>query len=306
MEVFYVSQTICLYRFFFVLAVVSISAQETPQSQLLTRAFSLSSLSGSYLGVQTVNVTKENYSRFGLSEVRGVAVDKVLKDSPAEKAGLQNGDVIVSFDGESVSSVKKLTRLIGEVAPDHKVNVKVLRNGGERDIEVTVGRRDLNFNTSGGFSGGFPAIGNMPTLPRTMTIPQTPSVPFPLSRENENVFVWSSGANRQIGVTLSSLTKQLADFFDVADGKGLLISEVRADSPAAKAGLKAGDVIVEIEGTKVVQNLDLIKAVNEKKEGPVSITVIRDKSRQTFSVEPEKVTERNFVLPEGFKNNLNK
>ena len=86
--------------------------------------------------------------------------------------------------------------------------------------------------------------------------------------------------------------------FGVADGKGLLVNEVRADSPAAKAGLKAGDVIVEIDGKKIEKNLDLIKAVNEKKEGSVSITVIRDKNRQTFSVEPNKPGEKNLVMPE--------
>ena len=97
-----------------------------------------------------------------------------------------------------------------------------------------------------------------------------------------NVFIRGMGASRQIGVTVTTLSKQLADYFGVADGKGLLVNDVRADSPAAKAGLKAGDVIVEIDGKKIEKNLDLIKAVNEKKEGPVSITVIRDKNRQNF------------------------
>ena len=82
---------------FFVIGTLSISAQITPQPERSYRAMLLPSFSGSYLGVQTVDVTKENYSRFGLSEVRGVAVDKVVKDSPAEKGGLQNGDVIVRF-----------------------------------------------------------------------------------------------------------------------------------------------------------------------------------------------------------------
>ena len=78
---------------------------------------------------------------------------------------------------------------------------------------------------------------------------------------------------------------------------------LRADSPAAKAGLKAGDVIVEIDGKKIENNLDLIKAVNEKKEGSVSITIIRDKNRQTFSVEPTKPVERNLIMPDENKDN---
>lgn len=284
---------------FFVIGTLSISAQITPQPERSYRAMLLPSFSGSYLGVQTVEVTKENYSRFGLAEVRGVAVDKVVKNSPAEKGGLQNGDVIVAFDGESVTSVKKLTRLIGEVAPDHKINITVLRNGSERNLEVTVGKREMNFDAGSFYGGGnLELLENMPTLPRTPRVPQVPSAPFPPMGNNGYAVILGTSASRQIGVTVTTLSKQLADFFGVTDGKGLLVNEVRADSPAAKAGLKAGDVIVEIDGKKIEKNLDLIKAVNEKKEGSVSITVIRDKNRQTFSVEPNKPGEKNLVMPE--------
>ncbi len=292
-----------LYHYFLHLQLSRISAQDTPSPDKIYRALVTPGFGGSYLGVQTVDVTKENFSRFGLSEVRGVAVDKVLKDSPAEKAGLQNNDVIIRFDGESVTSVNKLTRLIREVAPDHKVNLTVLRGGSERNIEVTIGKRDFNFNTGGVIRGELPNFENFPTVPNVMTVPRGQISPMPrIGIGDGNVFVWSTGANRQIGVTLTSLSKQLADYFGVADGKGLLINEVRADSPAAKAGLKAGDVIVEADGKKIENNSDLIKTLNEKKEGSVSITVIRDKNRQTFTVEPEKAKEMNFVLPGNTEN----
>lgn len=286
---------------FVAFSVISISAQETPQPGRIYRTMVLPGSGGSYLGVQTVDVTRENFSRFGLSDVRGVAVDKVLKDSPAEKAGLQNNDVIVRFDGEPVSSVRKLTRLIGEVAPDHKVKVTVLRNGGERDIEVTLGKREMNFEANV-YSGDLPTLEAVPNFPQPMRIPRTPTVPFPPMGNDGNVFIWRTGANRQIGVTLTNLSKQLADYFGVADGKGLLINEVRAGSPAEKAGLKAGDVIVEIEGKKVSQNPDLIEAINDKKEGAISLTVIRDRNRQTFSVVPEKFNEKSFVVPDNEDN----
>jgi serine protease Do len=280
---------------FFIFSVFSVMAQDAPQPERVYRALTLSGSGGSYLGVQTLDVTKENYSRFGLSEVRGVAIDKVLKDSPAEKAGLQANDVIVGFDGESVTSVRKLTRLVSEVAPDHKVTLTVLRGGSERKVEVTLGKRDYNFDVGSVFGGELPKIENFPELenlpnimPRAMTIPRG---------GDGSVFVWSASSNRQIGVTLTGLTNQLAEYFGVPDGKGLLISDVRADSPAAKAGLKAGDVIVEIDGQKVERTTDLIRALNEKKEGSVSITVIRNKNRQTFTVEPQKPVNPNLLLP---------
>ena len=281
---------------FFVFSAISASAQDAPVPSIASRAMIFPGMSGSYLGVQTIDVTKENYSRFGLPEVRGVAVDKVLKDSPAEKAGLQSGDVIVGFDGEAVSSVRKLTRLIGEVAPDHKVTLKVLRKGSERDIDVTVGKREMNFDASVFSGGNFPQMETIPTLPRTMRVPNTPMTPFP-QVDGGGAFVWRGAASRQIGVSISALSKQLADYFGVPDGKGLLVRDVRPDSPAAKAGIKAGDVIVEIDGKKTSDGADLIEAVNEKKEGTISVTIVRDKNRQTFTVEPGKSIEKVLISP---------
>ena len=98
---------------------------------------------GSYLGVETSDVTKENLSKLGLREVRGVAVEKVMDGSPAQTAGLQSGDVILKFNGEDVTSVRKLTRLISEVAPDHQARITVSRGGSERELNVTLGNRPM-------------------------------------------------------------------------------------------------------------------------------------------------------------------
>lgn len=296
LEVFYMYRKLFAMSLLFAFAAVSGLAQET-SSGGISRAMIFPGFGSSYLGVQTVDVTKQNYARFGLSDVRGVAVDSVIKDSPAEKAGIQNGDVIVRFDGETISSVKKLTRLIGEVSPDHKAKITVLRNGNERDVEVTLAKREMNFDASVFGGGNFPQIEIAPTSPRGMRIPNAPIAPFPQVGEN-GTFVWRGAASRQIGVSTSKLSKQLADYFGVSGGNGLLVRDVRADSPAAKAGIKAGDVIVEIDGKQMSEGSDLIEAVNEKKEGTVSVTIIRDKSRQTLTVEPAKSVERYLVSPE--------
>lgn len=282
---------------FFAFTAIMGLAQDTSPGVVVSRGTVFPRLSSSYLGVQTVEVTRQNYSRFGLTEVRGVAVDSVLKDSPAEKAGIQNGDVIVRFDGETVSGVNKLTRLIGETAPDHKVKITVLRNGNERDIEVIMGKREMNFAVGRVFNGELPQIESVPVLPRTFRVPNTPVAPFP-QVDGSGAMIWRGASARQIGVSISSLSPQLAEYFGVADGKGLLVRDVRPDSPAAKAGIKAGDVIVEIDGKKMAEGADLIEAVNEKKEGTVSVTIIRDKNRQTLTVEPAKSVEKYLVTPE--------
>jgi membrane-associated protease RseP (regulator of RpoE activity) len=289
--------------------VVAVSAQRTPESpkapaapRAQTMVFSeFFGAGGSYLGVQTEEVTRENFSKFGLREVRGVAVEKVIENSPAAQAGLQDGDVIVRFNGEEITSARKLTRLISEVAPDHQARVTVLRGGSEREFTVTIGKRpEFKFEPgafekfekitppTGQFRVPTPPMGE---LPRIQALPEgrifTPG-------QEGNVYFF--GNSRQIGASVSTLTKQLGDYFGVEEGKGLLINDVRADSPAAKSGLRAGDVIVEVEGKPVKSMGDLIRGINEKKEGDVTLTIIRDRSRQTVRITPEKGKESGFFF----------
>ena len=249
---------------------------------------------GSYLGVQTVEVNRANYSKFGLRDVRGVAVEKVIEGSPAQAAGLQEGDVILRFNGHEVGSSRMLTRLVNEVAPDHSARVTVIRGGSERELNVTVGKRPTPKFEDGAFNFKFPdnfphvdiphvEIPRIPPMPR---IDVMPHVELPDMPEFDHDFVWSAGPRRQIGVSLIGMTKQLADSFGVAGGA--MISEVRENSPAARAGLKAGDIVVEIDGKAVRGDGDLVRAMSEKKDGDVTLTIVRDRNRQTLKVTPEE------------------
>jgi membrane-associated protease RseP (regulator of RpoE activity) len=266
-----------------------------------TFAWSFDGNSG-YLGVETQEVTKDNFVKFGLNAVRGVAVSKVLEKSPAETAGLRAGDVIVRFNGDEVTSVRKLTRLVGEVDPDHQATITVLRNGREQELNVTVGKRPMPEFNNGNFQFNMPQIDKMnipelKDLPQLKDFPDLKDMPKGEFREfqvpNGKGFVWTSGG-RQIGVGVVPLSKQLADYFRV-DG-GALVDDVRADSPAAKAGLKAGDIIVEANGQPVKNEFDLIRLVNEKKDGDVPLTIVRDGNRQTINVTPEAGKDGNVFF----------
>lgn len=238
---------------------------------------------GSYLGVYAKNVSSENMAQFGLSRVQGVAIEKIVEGSPAEKAGLMNGDVIVSFNGEKITSVRKLTRLVREVAPEHTVRIEVLRNGDQRTFDVTLAKRPMPAFSEGQFT--FEGARPFPQLP---ALPEAPNVAV-VPPESPEVLVWAMGSRRQLGVSVTALTKQLGEYFGVADGEGVLITRVREDSPAAQAGLRAGDVIVEIDGEKIGRSSDLVRRLNKAQEGAVNLTIVRDRNRQTLSVTPEKV-----------------
>ncbi len=261
---------------------VTVFAQQTPASATSPKApepFLWSFDDGSYLGIYPEDITHENMSQFKLNEPRGVAVEKVVENSPAAKAGLQNGDVILRFNGEEVTSVRKLNRLISEVAPDHKVKLTISRGGDEKDVTVTLGKRtELN--------------GKMfePLLRSSQNIKIEGLDKLKgMDKLGNLAQVYSFGSSRRIGVSTMQMNKQLADYFGVADGKGVLITEVRENSPAAKAGLKAGDVIIAVDGENIERTGDLSRAFMKKKEGDVTLTIIRNRSQQQIRVTPEEV-----------------
>jgi membrane-associated protease RseP (regulator of RpoE activity) len=246
---------------------------------------------GSYLGIETADVTRESAGRLGLREARGVAVEKVVDGSPAQTAGLQAGDVILKFNGEDVTSVRKLTRMVGEVAPDHSVRISVLRGGTERDINVTLGKRPSPKFEGGAFAGTFgrlqmPPMAPMPEIGPMIEAPGFPVLP-PMAEGQGDFTFFRGGSSRQIGIGITPLTKQLAEHYGVESGA--IVNNVRENSAAAKAGIKAGDIIVEVDGKQVKGDFDLIRAIAEKRNGSISLTFVRAGGRQTVSVTPEEV-----------------
>ena len=224
----------------------------------------------SFLGIYPEEITRENMERYNLRDARGVGISKVSEDSPAEKAGLKKDDVVLRFNGDEVTSIRKLNRLISEVAPDHTARLTISRNGSEQELSVTIGQRK---DFASAFA--FPRDENSQKLLENLN--RTPGA-----------FALALGSSRRIGVSTNTLTKQLADYFGIAGGKGVLISNVTEDSPAAKAGLRAGDVITEVDGEKIDEVGNLSRAINRKSEGDVTLTIIRDRSQLNIRVTPEK------------------
>ena len=256
-----------------------------------TRNFSFFLDGGAFLGVGTEDITKENMARYSMREVRGVGVTEVSKDSPAEKAGLRKDDVIVRFDGESVTSVRKLTRLINESSADQTVRVTVVRGGVEQELTATLARHKLG-NV---FGSTFPRTSRGGDNEDSIRIFPNGNWP-PAIGGGDAPWVWTLGANRRIGVSTQTLSKQLADYFGVKDG-GALITSVSENSPAAKAGLKAGDVITAIDGEKVTSPGDISQALNKKETGDVTLTIMRDHNTRTITLTPEKNPNGNLIRP---------
>jgi membrane-associated protease RseP (regulator of RpoE activity) len=249
-----------------------IQEPDTPQAD---RSFTLFFSGGTFLGVHVEDVSKENMGRYNLREVRGVGVTEVVKDSPAEKAGLRKDDVILSFNGEAVTSTRKLNRLVSESSADQNVRLTISRGGSEQEIAATLGKREpMNTIFNGKWSD---------ELKQKIEKMQKD---FPKGKNGDGNFVFSWGTHRRIGVSTQPLSKQLADYFGVTEG--ILITSVTENSPAAKAGLKAGDVITAVDGEKVDSPGDVSRVINKKQEGSVTLTVVRDRNSRSVTVTPEK------------------
>jgi serine protease Do len=244
-------------------------------------AFSFSSDGGGYLGVSPENIGKENMREYGLSAPRGVGINSVSQNSPAERAGLKKGDVILQFDNEPVTSSRKLLRLIGEAAPEQTVRLTISRNNSEQQVSVTLGKRT---DISRTLRAGTPDLNGY----FRVNPPNAPDAPRAWGNMPEAYSGLMFGNNRRVGVTTTALTKQLADFFGVSGGHGLLITSTSENSPASKAGLRAGDIITEVNGEKIEDSNDFVRAVNLKEEGEIKLTIIRDKSQRTIKVTPER------------------
>lgn len=249
---------------------------------------------GSYLGVYGEDINKDNMTRYGMREARGVGITQVAKDSPAEKAGLRKDDVIVKFEGENVTSTRKLNRLVSEVAPDQTARLVISRGGGEQEVSVVVGKRKNQFHTAEGWQdfGQLKGFDRFKELEKTMP----PGNVWRWEGEpGKDGMFYAYGGRRRIGINTTELTKQLAEYFGVTDG--VLVSSVNDDSPAAKAGIKAGDVITAIDGEQVESSGDLSRAINKKKDGDVTLTVVRNKSQRTVTVTPKD--DPNMMTPQG-------
>jgi serine protease Do len=260
-----------------------------PEPPDVPGAFTMFVGGGSYIGVYAEDINKENMARYNMREARGVGITQVVKDSPAEKAGLRKDDVILKFEGENVTSTRKLNRLVSEVAPDQVARLVISRGGGEQELSVTVGKRNNVFHAG---DWNFDHLKELKGLDKLKDLEKN----FPPGAKTwkwegepgKDGGVFFFGPRRRIGVTTTPLTKQLAEYFGVADGEGVLVSSVADDSPAAKAGIKAGDVITAIDGEKIDGAGDLSRAINKKKDGDVTLTVIRNKNQRTINVTPKE------------------
>lgn len=238
---------------------------------------------GGYLGVQLEDVDKDEVSRLRLDTERGARVSEVVEASPAEKAGLKVDDVVVRFQGESVHSAAQLARLVAETPAGRPVTLEVIRDGAAERISLDLGERkrrawsmpNLDFDLD---------VPMPPEPPAAPEAPHPPAAPHPPDLSNLHDLIGNAldfegwgRTPRRLGIGYQEVSDQLARYFKLPGETGVLVSHVDENAPAEKAGLKAGDVILEFAGRTIQGGRDLRDAVREAEGGQeVSVKVQRD------------------------------
>jgi serine protease Do len=227
------------------------------------------SRSGSYLGIGGIDIDEERAKALNLKEVRGVEIKSVDANSPASKAGLKDGDVVLEYNGQPVAGIEQFARLVRETPAGREVRLQVWRGGAMQTITATIATRP-----------GATIHGDGDTFSFTMPpMPPIPPVDLPTTHTT-----WRSPS---LGVETESLTPQLAEFFGVKEG--VLVRAVTRNSAAEKAGLKAGDIVIRLDETKVSSPREItsaLHALRAKRTFPV--VVVRNHQEMTFSVTLEE------------------
>ena len=240
-------------------------------------------------GGSRIGVSVADLGEVEAKSTAGVRVESVEDDSPAARAGLQVGDIVVEFDGERVRSVRQFSRLVSETPAGRQVTAAVTRDGKRTTVTVTP-REGSAFRGLGGDAWrAFDEVREMARIAPRPVPPRTPSAPRPPRAFEYEPFLWLMGG--QLGVTVNSLSDQLKEYFGVKDG--VLVTSVTEDSAASKAGVKAGDVITGVNGSRVDNPADLREVMRDLESGEeFTLEIMRDRKPMTLKGKAESTRNR--------------
>ncbi len=253
------------------------------QARTITRRLAVLPGRGAELGIAIRDLDQQQ-----AKTMSGVVVEDVREGSAAGKAGVKKGDIVTEFDGERVRSARQLARLVNETPDGRTVKTALQRDGKRVELAVTPEsgaradrdmEREFEFAVPPGQMEGMPP-GHMEGMPgggaegRRFYFDMMPP-----HAGGDRLFRMMPGRGR-LGVGIQDLTPQLGEYFGAKDG--VLVTSVEADTPAAKAGLKAGDVITSINGKNVTEPGQLIEAVQSAGDGgELAIGYVRDRKPAT-------------------------
>jgi serine protease Do len=196
------------------------------------------------IGVQVQNVTPDLAKSFGMSEPKGALVGQVNPGTPAAKAGIHRGDIIIEFNGHAIHEMNELPRLVADTAPGSKATVKVLREGKEKTLNLTITELTDERQAK--------------------------------TKEEE------TAEKTPLGLEVQNLTPTLAQQFRLRDNQGVVVIRVESGSPAADAGIRAGDMILEVNSEVVNTVKEYRSAIAKVKKGSVARLLVKRQAHTLY------------------------
>jgi len=204
------------------------------------------SVTRGWIGVSVQVLTPELAKSFGLKSPHGALVSSIAPGDPAEKGGVKPGDIIVSFNGHAIKELNDLPKIVAATPPGKTIKMKVIREGKEKTLFIKVGKK-----------GGKEAVAKAPAG----TAPDT-----------------------KLGLNVEPLTPELALRLGIPGQQGIYISRVAPDSPAYDAGLKPGDIILEIDRKPIKDNKSYQEAIKKVKKGVSLLFLIQRRNSSVYVV----------------------
>ncbi|MGE5315332.1 MAG: PDZ domain-containing protein [Acidobacteriota bacterium] len=234
---------------------------------------------GAWLGVSLGDYALRSSDEEKEQKKEGALIREVTDDSPADSVGLKEDDVIIEINGKTVATASDVVERIGALKPGDKASITVLRGDARKSFTAVLGSRPQMRER---FS---------------MRMPRTPMMPMPPAHAQGAPLFGIEGRAGVEGMKLMVLRDQLGRYFEAPDGRALLVTEVKKNSNARKAGIEAGDVITKVGSTDIEDMGDLHEALKDAKEGStVDVQIIRKGAHKTMKLEVSQKPEREMGM----------
>jgi serine protease Do len=224
-----------------------------------------------YLGLDFREIDNDRANSLHLKDNHGAEIVTVDHDAPAGKSGVKLHDVILQLDGQSFDNVDLLRRRLRELPPGRTITLLVSRDGNPMTFTVKLCDREVL---------------EQQAWSQHLSVPEPAAGSFlgPSAPAGTAFFDALIPRSLYVGADVNPVKTQLADYFGVRSGTGLLVESVDDQSPASRAGLKAGDVIVKLDSEPITSRSDWLKGIRSHRGQPVQVTIMRNKLEQILTM----------------------
>ncbi len=230
------------------------------------------------IGIQELDSKLRGKLEIG-DDIEGILVTEIYDDSPAEKAGLEEGDIVVSINGEKGKDLSHFVELVKSKAPGTEVEIKIYRGGKTKTVKATLAEREDTFVWSS--FDGLEGLKSLEALEGLEGLKALEHIVIP----EIDIGMSSWGSRGRLGVYIEDVSGDLAEYFEIPGGEGVLVEGVVEDSPAEAAGIKAGDIIYKIDGKTLCCTEELVKAIAKMEtDKQTPIVLIRKGKEVTVQV----------------------